>query len=337
MKRRIVPFLLSILLLILPSCAEQFPDFIEITVRYPNEKNSSPEQEKIMTQQEFYEMLPAIAKTAITVDHARTNGEIALGQSKIGGKPHLPADFVWPTYHGMGVLDDEKATRPLSFMAQINLADVKPCDTEHLLPDTGMLYFFYDMETMRWGYDPEDRGCCRVYYVEDGVKLTETEIPAELDGMYVIPERALTFGSRASYPAFDEVNERYTVEWTSDSPWRAYGDELARLGVPETENLGMNSQLLGYPELVQNSMLRECELASTGTYTGHGFPEMTDEEKADLTRRSEDWMLLFQFGSIMDGGDEVMFGDLGSIYFCIRKQDFAARNFDNVWLILQCG
>ncbi|MBQ8513705.1 MAG: DUF1963 domain-containing protein [Clostridia bacterium] len=327
MKRRIVPFLLSLCLLAVPSCAED-----AVT-----EHNETELQEDDMTQQEFFEMLPAIAKTAVTVDHAKPEGEIALGQSKIGGKPHLPADFEWPTYHGMGILDDEKATRPLSFMAQINLADVKPYDAENVLPESGMLYFFYDMETMRWGYDPEDEGCCRVYWIADGTALTEHELPAELDEMYRIPERAITFGTKASYPMFDEVNERYTVEWESDRPWQAYMDELERLGASETDSLGMNSQLLGYPELVQNSMLRECELASNGVYTGNGFPEMTDAEAADLRARSQDWVLLYQFGSIMDGVDEVMFGDLGSIYFCIRRQDLAARAFDKVWLILQCG
>ena len=290
-----------------------------------------------MTQQEFFDMLPAIRKTAVTVNHAKSDGKIAPGESKIGGKPHLPADFEWPVYHGMGILDTEKATRPLSFMAQINLADVTAHDAEHLLPASGMLYFFYDMETMRWGYDPEDAGCCRVYYIEDGVPLTETELPAELDEMYRIPERAVTFGEKASYPVFDEVNERYTVEWESDRAWQAYMDELERIGVPETENPGMNSQLLGYAEVVQNSMLRECELASTGTDTGNGFPEMTEEEAAELRVRSQEWVLLYQFGSILDGGDEVMFGDLGSVYFWIRRDDLAARRFDRVWLILQCG
>ena len=32
-----------------------------------------------------------------------------------------------------------------------------------------------------------------------------------------------------------------------------------------------------------------------------------------------------------------MFGDCGRVYFCIRKEDLAARRFDRVWLILQCG
>jgi len=33
---------------------------------------------------------------------------------------------------------------------------------------------------------------------------------------------------------------------------------------------------------------------------------------------------------------ELMFGDCGSIYFYIRKEDLAARRFDRVWLIQQC-
>ena len=32
-----------------------------------------------------------------------------------------------------------------------------------------------------------------------------------------------------------------------------------------------------------------------------------------------------------------MLGDVGNLYFYIRKQDLAERNFDKVWLVLQCG
>ncbi|KMV74442.1 hypothetical protein FSCG_02162 [Fusobacterium vincentii 4_1_13] len=31
-----------------------------------------------------------------------------------------------------------------------------------------------------------------------------------------------------------------------------------------------------------------------------------------------------------------MFGDCGYIYFWIKKEDLKSKNFDNVWLILQC-
>ncbi|MCI6583120.1 MAG: YwqG family protein [Oscillospiraceae bacterium] len=34
---------------------------------------------------------------------------------------------------------------------------------------------------------------------------------------------------------------------------------------------------------------------------------------------------------------ELMFGDCGHIYFWIRKSDLKNRDFDNIWLVLQCG
>ncbi len=333
MKRTLQRLLsLTAAVLLLPSCGDHSADFFDIIVRYPGDGAA---EEEIMTQKEFFDLMPSLAKNAITVNHMKSNGT-AVGQSKFGGTPDLPADFTWPTYYGMGALDEEKAARPLSFMAQINLSEVHPYDTDNLLPESGMLYFFYDMETTRWGYDPDDRGCCRVYYAEADVPLISTELPEELDAMYRIPERILTFGSQVSYPTCTEIDQTYRVTWESDAHWQMYDDECIRLGMPAVDNLGMNSRLLGYPELIQNAILEECELASTGTYTGHGFPEMTDSERENLARKSEEWMLLFQMGSILDGEDEVMFGDLGSIFFCIRKADLAERNFGNVWLIFQC-
>ena len=34
---------------------------------------------------------------------------------------------------------------------------------------------------------------------------------------------------------------------------------------------------------------------------------------------------------------EFMFGDCGHLYFWIRKQDLQNRDFDHVWMILQCS
>lgn len=42
-------------------------------------------------------------------------------------------------------------------------------------------------------------------------------------------------------------------------------------------------------------------------------------------------------GTIETENSVIMFGDCGHIYFWIRKQDLKERNFDKVWLILQCG
>ena len=64
-------------------------------------------------------------------------GEIIVGDSKFGGEPDVAKEFTWPTTDG---------NRPLSFVFQINLKDVSTYDKEYILPSSGMLYFFYDLE-----------------------------------------------------------------------------------------------------------------------------------------------------------------------------------------------
>ncbi len=63
---------------------------------------------------------------------------------------------------------------------------------------------------------------------------------------------------------------------------------------------------------------------------------MTEEEKAQLVRDAQEWILLFQMDTVEKDGFELMFGDCGRIYFYIRKEDLRNRNFENVWLSLQC-
>lgn len=33
----------------------------------------------------------------------------------------------------------------------------------------------------------------------------------------------------------------------------------------------------------------------------------------------------------------MMWGDVGRLYYWIRREDLAQRRFDKVWLVLQCG
>ena len=64
------------------------------------------------------------------------------------------------------------------------------------------------------------------------------------------------------------------------------------------------------------------------------------EDRLDRSRAlpfHEDAVTDLQLGTVTGDGFELMFGDCGRVYFCIRKEDLAARRFDRVWLILQCG
>lgn len=97
------------------------------------------------------------------------------------------------------------------------------------------------------------------------------------------------------------------------------------------------SQLLGWPDIIQNNMTLQCELISRGHYLGGSWENIPMEERSALRTPSvREWQLLFQLDTVENGDFELMFGDCGRIYFYIRREDLAQRRFDRVWLIQQC-
>lgn len=259
-------------------------------------------------------------------------GKVELGSSKVGGKPHLPKEFEWYRYEGMNY-DGVTARRPLSFLAQINLAEIADLDIDGVLPSRGMLYFFYELETMAWGFDPKDRGCARVLYYEGGpAGLIETEPPGDLKADYLLPEIPISFKNRDEVPDYEEFREQFG----EGIDWDTYEEERTLRGCKASEEPEKVTKLLGYANLIQGSMLLECEMADSGIYCGHP-QELPPEEWDRLRENSRDWRLLFQMGTVERDGFELMFGDCGCIYFYIRGEDLAQRRFDRIWMVLQCG
>jgi len=83
---------------------------------------------------------------------------LPIGASKLFGAPDIYDGFEWPTIE----VDGEEYD--LSFIGQINLAEATKFDKDGVLPKTGMLYFFYDLDEMP--HDPSDASACRVIYHE---------------------------------------------------------------------------------------------------------------------------------------------------------------------------
>ena len=261
-------------------------------------------------------------------------GTSAVGGTRFGGVPDVPKDFVWPAFEGTGLGDDTVKSRPLSFLAQFSCAELAALDTEGLLPKTGVLSFFYEMDSMCWGFDPKDAGCARVFWFEDTSALAPAQVPAELDDDFRFPLLNIAMESDTSF--IDGQDFRILHE--DDIDWEAMADILDELGIEDPENC---SKLLGWPNLIQGSIMMECEFASRGYYLGNpeGWAKIPPEERESKMRTSlDDWRLLFQLDTVESGKDkfELMVGDCGRIYFCIRKEDLLARRFDRVWLILQC-
>ena len=288
-------------------------------------------------KQNLIERFQKIAKKEIRLNYSKSDMSLDMTASKIGGKPAVPADFDWPTYTGAicGDPDDEKKTRPLSFLAQINLKDISGMDMDHLLPQEGMLSFFYDLETMTWGFDPEDKGSARVFFFSNETELQVAEIPESLDEEYVIPELAVDFESHVSLPGYGDNDEMLGLSRDEDLDWDDFTECREKAGGDDNEDI---TKLFGFPNVIQNPMEEECEACSRGLRQGNqeDYQAITEAIKADIAAKAGDWMLLFQMSTVETDGFELMFGDCGSIYFWIRKQDLEKRRFEKAWLILQC-
>lgn len=92
--------------------------------------------------------------------------ELELGATKLGGHPDLPARTKWP----------RASKQPLTFLAQIDLAEVAPLLPEGALPEAGLLSFFL-------ANDPEGAaGYCekaKVLFSEPGAELVRREVPED--------------------------------------------------------------------------------------------------------------------------------------------------------------
>lgn len=248
--------------------------------------------------------------------------------TRFGGKPDLPPGFEWPYFEGVNC-ENIVRKRPLSFLAQFNCEELAQYDTEHLLPDHGLLSFFYETDTQCWGFDPKDKGCARVFWFEDLSVLKAASFPEDAGEDFEFPMTKIKMSQKSSFPSVQDLAEIVpNIE-----------DELDNDNDEEDDELESCSKLLGWADIIQNSMAAQCDLVSQGYYLGGG----NDWRRVpkDIRKRAEEsaldrWTLLLQLDTVENGDFELMFGDCGRIYFYITKEDLLAHNFDKVWLVLQC-
>ena len=276
------------------------------------------------------EILDSLKKNEITIFTEFNNNSEIIDKSKIGGKPYLPKDFIWPYYQRL----------PLSFLAQINLEEVSSLDKDKLLPDKGILYFFYELETQEWGYNPQSKGCAKVFYFENNSNFDLIDFPEDMEDYYKIPEFKINFKSNISLPSYEDffnlVEDKEELEDITENEFydiyhSAY-DELSKKYLLPIEKY---IKLLAYPDVIQNSMEEECEAVTRGFDMG-GVESYPKKYQKEIRSASKDWILLFQMDTVETSDYELIFGDSGHIYFWIKKEDLKNKNFDNIWLILQC-
>ena len=136
-----------------------------------------------------------------------TCAQIELGASRIGGTPDVPPGWEWPRWmpskqrdNKFGELWRPDKPAPLGFIAQIDLSTLPQVDD--LLPSSGWLYFFYNRYCEPWGFDPADRGCCRVAYENaDRTSLSRMQPPSNADPEHMAYPCLVTAWPELTLPA----------------------------------------------------------------------------------------------------------------------------------------
>ena len=235
----------------------------------------------------------------------------ASSKSYLGGDPYLPPDVKWPSRNG----------KVLTFLASLDLEEIAATRVIPWLPKKGKLLFFYDAEDQPWGFDPKDRGGWDVIHV-DQIGAKETAQVPTLPQFFV---EFVTIDSLPDWQRFDGLEIDL-----DDSEVDTYID-----GYFEWNGENVEHQIGGYPRPVQgDDMELEAQLASNGVYCGDGSAYQSEEGQR-LASGSKDWRLLLQFSS--DDDLDVMWGDVGELYFWVKEQDSHKGDFSNVWLVLQCS
>lgn len=237
----------------------------------------------------------------------------AIGASRIGGTPDFPT-AEWPRRNDV----------PLVSLAQFNLVEVAPYDSEGLLPRAGMLYFFIDEndDGMPSGLD---EGVNRtIFHNVTNDALIRLDRPASHSSRSVYDPCSIYFGQQATLPTwlrymnlyYEDIHDFNTSEHVQRftalrdaNPQEREVFKSVLSAFQRDEAVSYYNRLLGCPDEIQHDL-------SFG-------PDQ------DLN-----WRLLFQLDSVDNA--RMSWGDCGLLYFLIRQDDLLARDFTRLWLTMQC-
>jgi uncharacterized protein YwqG len=244
--------------------------------------------------------------------------QLTMGSSKIGGSPDLPIGIPWPTWD----------SRPLDFLLQLDLMEVPRRWGADALPESGWIYFFYDVDRNSWGFDVSDRYGWRVlFYDGDRSTLGRRKRPDNADPELRSCRLAFFEGIYVNWPSLQDEKSR------SDLGYLTKYENLL-----DTQAEISGHQITGRTHGCQGmyeDMQEECQLASNGIYLGGCGRPGFDEEKEERVRAGiKKWRHLLELRSDENAGLE--WTGYGTLYFWIREDDLRNSDFHNVWAIFQC-
>jgi len=255
----------------------------------------------------------ALQKPSLRITTHLANNELPPGRSKIGGLPDFPPQLAWP----------RNSQRSLSFIAQMNLEEMPHKIIGIPMPETGILYFFYDIVDLPCAHEENGMQNWQVWYHPTTNDITPCNAPPDIaddtDDITLLRPTLIRWEPEVTYP-----------EWSSVVVWERIGKEsklhydavldaivAGNMASPH-ESSPIYHRCFGYPNIVQPVDMIEESMNAL-------LPEKTEYS---------DWQLLFQIDSDTTNAD-TLWADNGRLYFWTLKQDMKKRRFDRTWLILQ--
>lgn len=262
-------------------------------------------------------------------DDGDDDGDIAsvIGQTRVGGAPDLPLELPWPEACGV----------PLTFVAQLDLAELAGRRAAGELPSHGLLSFFY----APCPPDAVHGHPVRVLHLIDTGALARRPAPA---GVEPLPEYEVRIADEVQYPAIESYfwyesllpEERVLAGMLAIAEGR--GEEVVKLGPLSWFIVGASRlddeqrpfhRVLGHPAAIQGDPYLDVEMDARGGWDcwKDGTPEALQIRKQALR-----WRLLLQ----IDAQQVPLNQDGGFLYFWIPADALARHDWTQARGAIQC-
>lgn len=269
--------------------------------------------------------LPALALPALRLEPARP------ARSRIGGLPELAPGTEWPR----AADTHEFAGMPMTFICQLELSAIAPTGVWPAQPD-GLLSFFCACE----GGDSiciDDPGSGKVLYTPERAGVEPMEPPADLDPESMLRELPVTARRELTLPAvasglLEPLGIDHNLWYTSRDPEKArrakrYGEVLLARFEQDQDVHEPRHRVLGHPAPVQGDVLEHAAML------GFETREHRSPEPEQIEAEAPSWRLLLQIDH--DERLGVLWGDYGTLYYCLPEDDLKAGRYNRVETLIQ--
>jgi len=143
------------------------------------------ESETVLAQAglgEWSPRLAAAARPAMILEGA----DAPIGASRLGGMPDLPPDVSWPWWPALSgrtvFADHAERPWPLTFVAQIDFAEIHCAGGLEGFPSSGRLLFFCDPILQPWGWSSDDESCASMmFFTEETDRLARRRFSRRIE------------------------------------------------------------------------------------------------------------------------------------------------------------